>query len=183
VAVTRARGFVLPALAFMLMLALGFDGYGWLRAQRVNAAIREGNALSLGERGPPEAIFAQAYLLAMRGQPQRALILYREITAVAGNPDALRASALYNIGNVHLRQALAARADGADGQAMALFELAKQSYRDALSIEPGDWDAKYNLERVLRLSPETEEPELGEGPPLTRRRMPAIKLEVPLGPP
>ena len=85
--------------------------------------------------------------------------------------------------NMHLRQALAARTDGAEGQAMALFELAKQSYRDTLSIDPKDWDAKYNLERVLRLAPEAEEQELGEGPQVTRRRMPVIKRDVPLGPP
>jgi mxaK protein len=166
-----------------MSVALGYDGVSWLRAERANAAIREGQALSLGTRTSPDVIFAQAYALGMSGQQQRALSLYRELTAATRNADALRAAALYNIGNLHLRQALAARTDGADGQAMALFELAKQSYRDALSIDPNDWDAKYNLERVLRLSPEAEEQELGEGPSITRRRMPVIKREVPLGPP
>jgi mxaK protein len=178
-----ARGPLLGAIAVIGTLALGYDGASWLRAERANSAIREGHALSLGARTSPEVIFAQAYALGMRGQQQRALTLYREVAAPTRNGDTLRAAALYNIGNLHLRQALAARTDGAEGQAMALFELAKQSYRDALSIDPKDWDAKYNLERVLRWVPETEEPELGEGPPLTRRPMPAIKREVPLGPP
>jgi mxaK protein len=164
-------------------LALGYDGVSWLRAERANAAIRAGQALSLGKQTRPEVIFAQAYALGMSGQQQRALTLYRELTAATRNVDALRAAALYNIGNLHLRQALAARSDGAEGQAMALFELAKQSYRDALSIDSRDWDAKYNLERALRLAPEAEEQELGEGPQVTRRRMPVIKREVPLGPP
>jgi mxaK protein len=167
----------------MATLALAYDGASWLRAVRANVAIREGHALSLGERTSPEVSFAQAYAFGMSGQQQRALTLYREVAASTGNADTLRATALYNIGNLHLRQALGARADGAEGQAMALFELAKQSYREALSIDPKYWDAKYNLERVLRWVPETEEPELGEGPPLTRRPMPAIKREVPLGPP
>jgi mxaK protein len=166
-----------------MTLALGYDGVSWLRAERANAAIREGQALSLGKRTSPEVIFAQGYELGMSGQPQRAVSLYRELTAATPNADALRAAALYNIANLHLRQGLAARTEGADGQAMALFELAKQSYRDALSIDARDWDAKYNLERVLRLAPETEEQELGEGPSVTRRRMPVIKREVPLGPP
>jgi mxaK protein len=166
-----------------MTLALGYDGVSWLRAERANTAIRAGQALSLGKQTSPEVIFAQAYTLGMSGQQQRALTLYRDLTAATRNVDALHAAALYNIGNLHLRQALAARSDGAEGQAMALFELAKQSYRDALSIDSTDWDAKYNLERVLRLAPEAEEQELGEGPQVTRRRMPAIKREVPLGPP
>ena len=182
-AVTPARGLSLSAIAVAMTLALGYDGLSWLRAERANAAIREGQALALGKRTSPEVIFAQAYALGMSGQQQRALTLYRELTADTRNADAVRAAALYNIGNLHLRQALAARADGAEGQAMALFELAKQSYRDTLSIHPEDWDAKYNLERVLRLAPEAEDQELGEGPPITRRRMPVIKREVPLGPP
>ena len=182
-AVTPARGLLLSSVAVAMALALGYDGVSWLRAERANASIREGHALSVGTRTSPEVLFAQAYALGMSGQQQRALTLYRELTADTRNADALRAAALYNIGNLHLRQALVARADGAEGQAMALFELAKQSYRDTLSIDPKDWDAKYNLERVLRLAPETEEPDLGEGPTITRRRMPASKREVPLGPP
>ena len=182
-AVMPARAPLLGALAVMTALGLAYDGVSWLRAERANAAIREGQALSLGTRTSPDVIFAQAYALGMSGQQQRALTLYREVAAPTRNADALRAAALYNIGNLHLRQALAARSDGAEGQAMALFELAKQSYRDALSIDPKDWDAKYNLERVLRLAPEAEEQELGEGPSITRRRMPVIKREVPLGPP
>ena len=178
-----ARAPLLGALAVMTALGLAYDGVSWLRAERANASIREGHALSVGTRTSPEVLFAQAYALGMSGQQQRALTLYRELTADTRNADALRAAALYNIGNLHLRQALAARTDGAEGQAMALFELAKQSYRDALSIEPKYWDAKYNLERVLRWVPETEEPDLGEGPTISRRRMPASKREVPLGPP
>ena len=174
---------MLSALAVMMALALGYDGVSWLRAERANTAIHEGRARSLGEGSNPEVTFAQAYELGMSGQQQRALTLYREVAAPTRNADALRAAALYNIGNLHLRQALAARTGGAEGQALALFELAKQSYRDALSIDPMDWDAKYNLERVLRWVPETEEPDLGEGPTISRRRMPASKREVPLGPP
>ena len=42
-------------------------------------------------------------------------------------------------------------------QAQALVELAKQRYRDLLRADPGDWDARYNLERALWLAPEAQD--------------------------
>jgi mxaK protein len=43
-------------------------------------------------------------------------------------------------------------------RALPLIELAKQSYRDELRSNPADWDARYNLERALWLSPEYDDP-------------------------
>jgi len=68
----------------------------------------------------------------------------------------LRRIALYDIGNLHLRQALQIGMDDAT-QSVPLLELAKQSYRDLLRRDPNDWDARYNLERTLRLAPEVED--------------------------
>jgi mxaK protein len=41
--------------------------------------------------------------------------------------------------------------------ARPLLELAKETYREALRLDPGQWDARYNLERALRLAPEQED--------------------------
>jgi mxaK protein len=173
----------LAVLAVFLAAPLTYDGLAWLRASRANEAVRAGTVLRYRGPASAEVNFAQAYALAARGEPQRALTLYRDVAGAAGTDATLRAEALYNAGNLHLRQAIAARAAHSDGQAMTLFELAKQSYRDALSSNTAHWDARYNLERALRYAPETDEADLGEGPPLTRRRMPVNKHEMPLGPP
>jgi mxaK protein len=55
-----------------------------------------------------------------------------------------------------MRQALK---DGPDAvlRALPLIELAKQSYRGSLRLNPEDWDARYNLERALWLAPEVEQ--------------------------
>ena len=64
--------------------------------------------------------------------------------------------AFYDLGNLHLRQAIqAGLAD--EAQSLPLTELAKQGYRDLLRRDPTDWDARYNLERALRLAPEDDD--------------------------
>jgi mxaK protein len=48
------------------------------------------------------------------------------------------------------------REEKSDDLAMPLLELAKQNYIDALRIDSENWDAKYNLELALILSPELD---------------------------
>ncbi|MCL1962620.1 MAG: hypothetical protein FWG56_12820 [Desulfovibrionaceae bacterium] len=70
----------------------------------------------------------------------------------SGERDLLAQQALFNLGNMYLRQGMAQGAE-----ALPLFELGKQRLRDLLRVAPQDWDARYNLERALRLAPETQE--------------------------
>ena len=81
----------------------------------------------------------------------------------------LRRMALYDLGNLHLHQAIQAGV-GDNTQSLPLTELAKQSYRDLLRQDPYDWDARYNLERALRLAPEDEDDaDQDTGPPDPRQ--------------
>jgi mxaK protein len=83
-----------------------------------------------------------------------ALAAYKAI--IQSNRDDLRLIALYDLGNLHLHHAIqAGLAD--EAQSLPLTELAKQSYRDLLRRDPTDWDARYNLERSLRLAPEDDD--------------------------
>ena len=45
-------------------------------------------------------------------------------------------------------------------RARPLLELAKATYREALRLDPGRWDARYNLERALRAAPEDGSPSM-----------------------
>jgi mxaK protein len=102
---------------------------------------------------PPEARLARAVSLA-RVDYDAALAAYKAI--IQSNRDDLRLIALYDLGNLHLSQAI--KSGFADeAQSLPLTELAKQSYRDLLRRNPTDWDARYNLERSLRLSPEDDD--------------------------
>jgi tetratricopeptide (TPR) repeat protein len=101
---------------------------------------------------PPEARLARAVALS-RLDYDGALAAYKSI--IQSNREDLHRLALYDLGNLHLRQAVQyGLAD--EAQSLPLTELAKQSYRDLLRRDPTDWDARYNLERALRLAPEED---------------------------
>jgi mxaK protein len=170
-----------PALLVLLLAgALVYDGLHWWSAMRAERQILSGVVLPDTTHLPPEVAFAQGDVLAARGDSLRALTRFRQAADAGGR---LAPAALYNIGNLHLRQALAAQNAGQKAQSLASFELAKQSYRDALAIDPGYWDAKYNLERTLRLAPDAART-LPTPPDQAQHQKRAIMVrDMPLGPP
>jgi tetratricopeptide (TPR) repeat protein len=110
---------------------------------------------------PPEARLARAVALA-RLDYDGALAAYKSI--IQSNREDLRRIALYDLGNLNLRQAVQyGLAD--EAQSLPLTELAKQGYRDLLRRDPTDWDARYNLERALRLAPEEDDASEDTAPP------------------
>jgi len=140
-----------------------YHGLRLHRASQVNAAIARA---SISEAGVAEAQFARALALSESGDSAAALQLYKAL--IQGGRADLKRAALYNLGNLHLREAMRSGADEA-ARSLPLIELAKQSYRDLLRIDPADWDARYNLERALWLAPEMEEAAVNEPPEPPRR--------------
>jgi mxaK protein len=182
----RAHGHTAFAIVAVALAALAASECLSLQhAQSVNAAVAKwSKATSLDLRAPaarpapgiaridprataadhlpPEARLARALALA-KVDYDGALAAYKSV--VQSNRDDLRLMALYDLGNLHLRQAIQqGLAD--EAQSLPLTELAKQSYRDLLRRDPTDWDARYNLERALRLAPEDDdEADEDTGPP------------------
>jgi mxaK protein len=151
--------FGLAAAVFSLLTAS--EGLLLRHAGRVNTAIAGSTAASAAS-ALPEARLAHAVALS-RVDYDGALATYKAI--IQGSRSDLRQVALYDLGNLHLRQALKSGLDD-EAQWLPLTELAKQSYRDLLRKDPADWDARYNLERALRLAPEEDEDAAEEaGPP------------------
>lgn len=150
------------AFAAAALVCAGVAVYQGVRLQhsiRINETIRNATA-SEPEPLAPEARFARALALAQTGKSEQAL---KEYTALAGSEhDDLRRRALYNLGNLYLRDALT---DGEAFRSLALVELAKRSYRTVLRESPADWDARYNLERALWLAPESAQEFIDEEPP------------------
>jgi mxaK protein len=163
----RARGHTAFAFVVVALAALTVgEGMRLQHAQSVNAAV---NTLppawataGAGDRLPPEARLARAVSLA-RVDYDAALAAYK--ATIQSNRDDLRLIALYDLGNLHLYHAIQAGI-AEESQSLPLTELAKQSYRDLLRRDPTDWDARYNLERALRLAPEEDDsPDEDTGPP------------------
>ena len=140
------------------------------RAASTNQAIAQAGAEGLDAKAAPssdEARFALAVALAASGRYEPALNAYKAL--IHGDRDDLKRAALYNLGNLHLREAQ--RRDPSDRlKALPLIELAKQSYRDLLRLDPSDWNARYNLERALWLAPEAEDSAQEPVPPQQSER-------------
>jgi mxaK protein len=156
------RRTVHAAFAAAALICGGVAVYQIVRLQhgiRTNEAIQNASASQL-DAGVPESRFARALALARAGKTEQAL---KEYTALAGSERGeLRRRALYNLGNLYLRDALA---DDQAFRSLALVELAKRNYRILLRESPADWDARYNLERALWLAPESEQEFVDEEPP------------------
>ena len=145
-------------------------------AERLNAAILASAQAKVDPAAPtlppqdaaPEVKLAQAGALARAGAHDAAFKAYSGVIRHSGELDALGRQALFNLGNMYLRQGLAQ----GTAEALPLVELAKQRYRDLLRATPDDWDARYNLERALRLAPEEQEAVAEEdNEPVERRRV------------
>jgi mxaK protein len=130
-------------------------------AQTVNAAVAQ-RSIEPNANPVPEAKLARAVALA-KTDYDGALGAYKGV--IQGSREDLRGIALYDLGNLHLRQALQVGLED-ESQSLPLLELAKQSYRDLLRRDPSNWDARYNLERTLRLAPEDDDDtDQDTGPP------------------
>lgn len=168
------------AIAAAFGLSAAYQGVQLQRIQRVKEAIASAS-VSRFDSALPEAVFALARALSMAGNYEAALKTYK--TLVTGDRADLRRAALYNVGNLHMRQALTSGPNGA-AESLPLIELAKQSYRDLLREDAGDWDARYNLERALWLAPEVTDEDTDQNRPTewqkrVIRALPDFKLELP----
>ena len=119
-------------------------------------------------RRDPRVWIAQARQPARSGHVAEAAALLRRAADASSGP--LRQIALYDLGNLYLREAFSVRATGADASALPLLELAKESYRSVLLERPDLWDAKFNLELALRVAPDPDPDDTGAPPILTGER-------------
>ena len=181
----RAWHLAFGAAALACAAVVAASGLRLAGIERTNRAIAAAQAsVGSGASAMPddaarEVRLARALALARTGDHDAAFKAYTALIQPEA-PDAVGRQALYNLANMHLRQA-------SNGQgsapAITMVELAKQRYRDLLRVAPDDWDARYNLERAVRLAPEEELPvaEDENGPLANRRvRLPDVTpLELP----
>lgn len=136
--------------------------YSWTRlqhAEQMNQAIAAASAANGNARADPvnedapQVRLARATALSKAGAYDAAARLYGGLIHDE-HPDDLGRIALFDLGNMYLREG---RGDGAAGtvRSLAMISEAKARYRTLLRAAPDDWDARYNLERALWLAPET----------------------------
>ena len=165
----RRRLYLFATVLAVLAALIVWDFRALVAAQRWNLAIAnlQNDATGQGpealERGAPaEARFAFALAMARNGEIAPAVALLRQ---VAQARDDLTAAALYDAANALLREGQRIGLAESAGQALPLVELAKETYREVLRLDPEAWDARFNLERALRIAPEGEA-DADEGSPM-----------------
>lgn len=151
----RRIAFVLAVL--VLLGAVLADASRLLRAVRYNRALDTAATAqppAEGDAEPPAStLFVRAHAAAQAGRTTDALAQYQ----AAGRDVRYTVAAQYNLGNIHLREALALQQRNELQNNPQPVELAKRHYRAALRADPAHWPSKYNLERALQLAPETAE--------------------------
>ncbi|HSF48864.1 MAG TPA: hypothetical protein VLA73_10945 [Burkholderiales bacterium] len=161
----------------LLAVAASYDLFMRARIGAINSAIAEGSIATVESGLSPLALFCKAYWLDRQGKRDQAIVFYQQVERV-GDPE-LKLDARYNASNILLRQALEARASD---EVLPLVELAKEGYRAVLRENSQHWDAKYNLERALKLAPDTHPSETaGSGPSPGRERAITTMKGVTLG--
>jgi mxaK protein len=150
-----------------------YQGWHLHQSNRINESIA-GASISSSDASAPEAQFARAAALARAGKSESALKLYKAL--IQNSSGDLRRASRYNLGNLYMRDALKNGPDEAF-KSLPLIEPAKQSYRDLLRENPDDWDARYNLERALWLSPEVEPPVVEDNDPPDKEENVATTLQ------
>jgi tetratricopeptide (TPR) repeat protein len=102
-----------------------------------------------------EAKYASAYQLAKNGRYQDASQLFGQLMEISGTKSQISA-VQYNLGNIFLIRGLLVNHNGGEviSEAEYLINQAKMAYQQSLRLDNQYIDARYNLDRVLRLLPE-----------------------------
>lgn len=150
-----ARRLVL--LASAAVLGASVVAAGWFAARllvdrqdnALIAALASGHDLATGAGDPPALTFARLHFLSTRDRLDEAQPL---VNRLAAGPDPrIAVAALYDMANARLRLAIDHLGSNQIDPAVPLVRLAKEGYRRALVLDPGFWDAKYNLDIAMRL--------------------------------
>ncbi|GLK86068.1 hypothetical protein [Ancylobacter defluvii] len=152
--IRRGRFILLAAGALLAvsLCAVGFFAVRLVLDRRANgeiAALAAGHDVVVATDARPERLFARLVFLTTRDRFDEAQPLMNRIASSAA--PRLAAAAFYDLANARLRVALSHLESNEIDPAVPLVRLAKEGYRRALTLDPGFWDAKYNLDIAMRL--------------------------------
>ncbi|MFC7054125.1 hypothetical protein ACFQI3_15635 [Hansschlegelia quercus] len=155
---------VLPPL-LLLATTLWLAQSAWtLQGKRSERAVAQALASNHDVRPPDDAsgelVFARAHFLLVRDSLDEAQSLAGQIVE-RGEPE-VAARFHYDVGNARARRAVGAIEASQIDKAIPEVRLAKEAYRAALRADPTLWDARYNLDVVMRLVRDFPEIETAE---------------------
>jgi mxaK protein len=142
-------------LLVLLSVLLVMDLYQLLRQRDINEQVHllsqqdyiEASSVNLEE---VDVLLAYAAMLNRFQLYDQAMESYSKAERLAD--DKQLPYIFYNMGNIHLRQAIEFGQNTDVDKAIAMADVAKEYFRFALQRDPQFWDAKYNYEVAQRLS-------------------------------
>jgi mxaK protein len=147
------------------MFSAGAGGFALWRAQAENAqisALAAGRDLAVASDASDRVALARGLRLIALGNLDGAQAVADRMAAGGGG--SARAELLYALGNAQLRRGLVLIRTVPYRQAVPVLSLARAAYREALRLDPGDWDARYNYALVAPLLRDAEaaQPSFGD---------------------
>ncbi len=154
--IRRLAGRLRPTIIAALPIVLGLVGSGFSiaawRAEATNrtiASLKSNHDVPVATDAPPETLLARIEFLLDHGRIDEVQPLVEALDR--RGTDRIRADAHYDFANGRLRQAFDQLTQDKIDSAGPFVVLARQEYRRALTLLPGDWDAKFNLDVASRL--------------------------------
>jgi len=149
-------------LIALVIISSGYQAATWWSAHQLNQAYAQQIILHQAPlRDKPLQAYSIGYLQAKHHKLREAARAFT--IAEASRNDEIRALAKFALANLYFDLALGTKdqaglaniaAGGSHQQAAAQIELARESYKAALRLNPVMYAARYNLELLDRLSPE-----------------------------
>jgi mxaK protein len=164
------RGALLVMLLAIALGALVLTTIAIIEIRDRNGAVAqlmEGRDVEVDPLTAPDALrLARQYFLIVHDQIEDAQI-FTDIAMPRADTH-IRTLLLYNLANARVRQAFAYIENGDLDRAGSAIGLAKANYRQALHLEPQNWNLKHNLDvaqRLVRDLPRASEADDEELPP------------------
>lgn len=142
-----------PALLLASLIAMAVAGERLAVRTAQNQTISRlmsGKDIAVSDSAPAGLLLARAHFLLSRDRIDEAQPL-AELVARAGAPR-VHAALLYDMANARMRLAFSLIEATQFDKAAPQLRLAKDDYRRALRLDPGLWDARYNLDVVMRMA-------------------------------
>lgn len=152
----------LPAWFYLfgavILFGFVFSSVQVYRITQLQRGLANPAEIRMDEDTPALLVFAKALQLNQEGNTAEAIRLYNGL--IETTDPTLRERALHNLATLHLRRAADlwnSRGVLEYAQVLTLVELAKGYYRDALRLNPTNWNARHNLEYAHRITPPPRE--------------------------
>ncbi len=155
---TLLSPWLLGALLFVAAAGGLRTGLKLYALSQYNDALAAPERITVTDATEPLLTFAKACDLQIHGDPLEAIRFYG--TLLQQGDAHFRAKVRYNLGTLYLRDAAKLWKERGlleHVRINTLLAAAKDHLRESLTLEPAQWDARYNLEYAYRITPPPKE--------------------------